>query len=84
MTPGPGSPGSPGEQLVLPSSFLLSQDLCPPCLFLDHFLEGQHLQHTECLMDTGAVLSAESRPIHRLGEHFNFLKLAGSTEAVRS
>lgn len=82
MTPGPGSPGSPGEQLVLPSSFLLSQDLCPPCLFLDHFLEGQHLQHT--LMDTGAVLSAESRPTHRLGECFNFLKLAGNTEAVRS
>lgn len=82
---------APGEQLVLPRSFLLSQGLCPPCLFFHLSLEGQPLEHT--VMDTGPVLSAESKPIHRVGEHFfNFLKLysgqggkgklVGGTEAV--
>lgn len=92
VAPGPGSPSSPGEQLVLPRSFLLSQGLSPPCLFFHHSLEDQHLEHT--LTDTGAVVSAESKPIHRLGGHFfTFLKLysgwggkgklAGSTESIR-
>lgn len=91
MAPGPGSPCSLCEQLVLPRSFLLSQGLCPSSLFFHISLAGQHLEHT--LTDTGAVLSAESKPIHRLrAQFFNFLKLysgwggkgklAGGTQAV--
>lgn len=76
MTQVPGSPCSPGEQLVLPRRFLLSQGLRPPCLFLYLAWEGQHLEHTP--EGTDAVPLAESKPIHRVREHFfGFLMLYG-------